>query len=133
MEKTMNEIYQIKLDEALFSPDVMDIVETWHAELNEDSIITYRTKKGSRKRYEKSEGKVPFKEMKGFFKELYEFVRTADGCAELIDDCSRKLTIVYYGDHKEIIEGCVFRDDEQMLSLIYSFIEDHGIKDNWLD
>ena len=132
MAKIMNEIYQIKLDESFFSPDLMDIVETWHAVLNEDSIMTYKTKKGSRKRYDKFEVKVPYKEMKSFFKELYEFVRTADGCVELVDDCSRKLTIVYYGDHKETIEGCAIKDDKMMLSLIYSLREDHGIKDDWI-
>jgi hypothetical protein len=39
---------------------------------------------------------------------------------------------VYYGDHKETIEGCAIKDDKMMLSLIYSFIEDHGIKDDWI-
>ena len=133
MEKTMNEIYQIKLDEAFFSTEVMDITETWHAELNETSIRTYKTMKGSRKRRDKAEVKVPYQDMKSFFNEMYEFVRTADGCAELVDDCIHKVTIMYYGGHREIIEGCAFKDDEQMIPLIYSFISEHGIKDSWID
>ena len=67
-----------------------------------------------------------------FFYEIYEFVRTADSCANLIDDCSHIVTLVYARGHKEILEGCPVRNGEQMLAKIYSFMIEHGVKDDWV-
>ena len=44
-----------------------------------------------------------------------------------------KVTIMYYGSQREIIEECAYKDDKQMISLIYSFISEHGIKDSCID
>lgn len=127
MKKTMNEVIQIKYEEKLFSPEIMDIVNSWYVEFNEGEILSYNKKYKSRKREDIIKIDVPSKEMKNFFIEIYKFVRTADYNSELIDDCSHKVTIIYAYDHKEIIEGCPMKGEEQMLTLIYRFLEKHGI------
>ena len=130
MKKTMNEIIQIKYVEKFFSPEIMDIVDTWSVELNQDGIVSYHKKYKSRKREEVIKVAIPCKEMKSFFSELYKFVRTADYNTDIIDDCSHTTTIIYSYGHKEIIEGCPFRGDEQMLSLILGLLAKHGISDH---
>ncbi len=132
MKKGINEISQIKIKESFFSPEVFRVTMSWHAELNIDGIVTYRINDGSRKRTNISRTVVPTTEMQKFFSEIYEFVRTADSCANYIDDCSRVVTLVYAPGHKEILEGCPVRNGKQMLAFIYSFMVNHGVKDDWI-
>ena len=132
MKKSINEISQIKIKEDFFSTEVFGVTVTWYAELNSDSIVTYRINAGSRKRTNKSRTIVSSAEMQKFFYEIYEFVKTADSCANLIDDCSHIVTLVYARGHKDILEGCPVRNDEQMLAKIYSFMIEHGVKDDWI-
>ena len=130
MKKTMNEIIQVKYVEEFFSPEIMDVLDTWCVEFNQDGIVSYHKKYKSRKREDVIKVAVPCKEMKSFFSELYKFVRTADCNKDIIDDCSHTTTIIYSYGHKEIIEGCPFRGDEQMLSLILGLLAKHGISDH---
>ena len=127
--KTMNEITQIKYTEEFFSTVVFKIVERWYTEFNKSGIYTYHKKYNSSKKYDIQKVTVPYKEMKRFFSEIYKFIRTADYTGELVDDCGRTMTIIYSNDHKEIVEGCPMRGEEQMIAMVYSFMEKHGI--NW--
>ena len=129
MKKIMNKIIQIKYDEKFFSPEVMAITHCWHISFEEEGIVAYERKYGSRKRENVHNVTVPTKEMRDFFSDIYDFVRTADFNAKLVDDCSHTTTIIYHCDHKEIIEGCPIRGEEQMLSKFFCFLEKHGIKD----
>ncbi len=128
MKKVMNEIIQIKYEEKLFSSDVMAITRCWHVSFDETGIVAYERKYGSKKRENVCKVTVPQKEMRDFFSDIYSFVRTADYNTTLIDDCSHTTTIIYPYDHKEIIEGCPIKGEEQMLSKLFGFMEKHGIK-----
>ena len=130
MKKTMNEIIQIKYVEKFFSPEIMDILDTWYVEFKQDGIVSYHKKYKSRKREDTIKVAVSSEEMKSFFSELYKFVRTADYNTEIVDDCSHTTTIFYSYGHREIIEGCPFRGEEQMLSLIWGLLAKHGISNH---
>ena len=73
MKKMMNMVIKIKYEEKLFSPEIMDIVNCWHVEFNEDGIVAYERKYGSRKRENVRKVEVPVEEMKSFFSDIYKF------------------------------------------------------------
>ena len=64
-------------------------------------------------------------EMKAFFKELYDFVRTAEISCETIDDCSHEVTFIYGPLHREIFEGATIKGHEDLIHKITSFINAH--------
>lgn len=131
MKKTMNVITQINLEEELFSAGVMDIVESWYTDFYEDSIVIHCKKYKSRKK-KICQIDVSYIEMKKFFSDVYKFIRTADDCYNAEDDCIHKLTIIYASNHKEILEGCACRGEEQILAMIHEFMKKHGVKDDWI-
>lgn len=121
-----NDIVQIKFVESEYNIDLFRITGTWYAELNEDSIVTYYVKFGSRKKYNRKKTAVPYKEMKAFFNEIYKLIRTADTWGVPVDDTGYTITLKYSSCHKEIIEGDVEGKDKHLLVSIYDFLELHG-------
>ena len=129
---TINIIQKVLLEESMFSVEIFKTIYTWHTELNADGITVYFTIPGSRKKYNKSVTPVSYKEMEKFFAELYQFVRTADACADIVDDVARKVTIIYEQDsHRETFDGGVFKGQEELTAKIISFIENQGVKNYW--
>jgi hypothetical protein len=131
-KQTINKIEQVKVEEAMFCTDIFKDLYTWHIELDLESIVVYFTVIGSKKKYNKSVAQVSYKEMEKFFSELYDFARSAEDCLEEIDDVGRSVTFVYVpGTHKEIFNGCVHKGDEEMISKIVCFIDNHGVTNYW--
>ncbi len=74
---------------------------------------------------------VDKKGMRAFLDELYEFVRTADMCSKLIDNCEHKIVFSYGDSHTEIFEGAVNRGHENLESIIEYFVGKY-ISCEWL-
>lgn len=125
MNLTINEIQMVKVVEKHFDVERMTDFNRWHYELYSDAIVTYRMEKGSQKKLGKSITPIAKDEMKAFFKELYDFVRTAEMSCETIDDCSHEVTFIYGPLHREIFEGATIKGHEDLIHKITSFINAH--------
>ncbi len=116
----------VKVVEKGFDFDTFSYTRAWITELRCDSIITYRRKNGERKQFDKRIVHVDEKEMRDFFKQLYDFARTAEFSETPIDDCFHKVTFFYDGYHKEEFEGMTHKGSESLIGSIDSFVKRFG-------
>jgi len=128
----VNEIIQIQVKETLFNTELYRNDVTWYADLCDDKIVTYRIAYESRKRVDKTKTLVAPDKMKRFFSEIYKFVRSADGCPTIVDDCSHEVTLVYSHNHREIIDGGTISSNKQLIAEIYSFMRENEVEDDWI-
>ena len=125
MANTINEIIGVKVAEQIFDVEKLQPGRTWVTELSEDGIVTYYTEYKSRKKHDIVKTEVPVQEMRGFFKELYDFARGAEDCFITIDDCSRRVTFIYGPMHKEIFEGETTNGGRSLTGIIEDFAQKH--------
>ena len=125
MANTINEIIGVKVAEQIFDVEKLQPGRTWVTELSEDGIVTYYTEYKSRKKHDIVKTEVPVQEMRGLFKELYDFARGAEDCFITIDDCSRRVTFIYGPRHKEIFEGETTKDGRSLTGIIEDFAQKH--------
>ncbi len=125
MVKTINNIEAVRVAEQHFDVETLKPGRTWVIELTESGILTYHTEYKSRKKLGESRTPVSKQEMKAFFKEMYDFARSADMCCETVDDCSHKVTFIYSPLHKEVCEGATLKGNDSLIGLIDGFVDAH--------
>ena len=125
MSKTINNIIAVKVAEQIFDVERLQPGITWVTELSEEGICTYHTEYKSRKKLGIIKTPVSKQEMRTFFKELYDFARSAEECCLTIDDCSHKVTFFYSPMHKEIFEGETCKGHESLTGKIEGFVNLH--------
>ena len=86
MANTINEIIGVKVAEQIFDVEKLQPGRTWVTELSEEGIVTYYTEYKSRKKINVVKTEVPVQDMRSFFKELYDFVRSAEECFIPMDE-----------------------------------------------
>ena len=121
---SINKIQMVKVTQKSFLPD--DNGCTRVEEFYSDGYVRYRLEKGSRKKTDKREIRVPEHEMQLFFDKLYNFVREADEEVILMDDHYTRIEFVYSPYHKEIFdEAATCRDGDTLIHQIGKFITAH--------
>ena len=125
MANTINEIIGVTVAEQMFDVETLRPGRTWVTELSEEGIVTYYTEYKSRKKINVVKTEVPVQDMRSFFKELYDFVRSAEECFITIDDCSRRVTFIYGPMHKEIFEGETTNGGRSLTGIIEDFVDKH--------
>ncbi len=125
MSKTINNITAVKVAEQHFDVERLQPGRTWVTEITEEGICTYYTEYKSRKKLGVSTTPLSKQEIRDFFKELYDFARSAEMCCETIDDCSHKVTFMYGPMHKEIFEGATCKGNESLIGKIDRFVNLH--------
>lgn len=125
MANTINEIIGVKVSEQIFDVEKLQPGRTWVTELSEEGIVTYYTEYKSRKKINVVKTEVPVQDMRSFFKELYDFARSAEECFITIDDCSRRVTFIYGPMHKEIFEGETTKGGRSLTGMIEDFAQKH--------
>ncbi len=123
MQKTINNISTVIVAEQHYDVEKEQPGITWVIELTEEGICTYHKEYKSQKKLGVSETPVNKDVMTAFFKELYEFARSADMSCEIIGDCSRKVTFIYSSLHKEIFEGATCKGEETLVGKIEGFVK----------
>lgn len=126
MKITTNTISSITLKEQGFDVENFKPGRMYVSQISEDGILKYYSEYKSRKRQDVIKVSVDKTEVETFFKEIYEFVRTADSRGSLIDDCSHEVVIFYNGNHKEFFEGDTYKGEESLLGKINCFIYSHA-------
>ena len=125
MANTINEIIGVRVSEQIFNVEKLQPGRSWITELSEDGIVTYYTEYKNRKKHDIVKTEVPVQEMRSFFKELYDFARSAEECFITIDDCSRRVTFIYGPMHKEIFEGETTKGGKSLTGMIEDFAQKH--------
>ena len=125
MAETINQIQAVKVTEQIFDLRVMRPGRTLCTELTEGEICTYHTEYKKRKRLGVSKTLVDPEEMNAFFKELYDFVRTAESNCITIDDCEHKVVFSYGPLHSETFIGEKIKGRESLLGMIHGFVNSH--------
>lgn len=125
MKITTNTISSITLREQGFDIENYKPDRMYVSQISEEGILKYYTEYKSRKRQDVTKVSVDKAEIETFFKEIYEFVRTADDSVDIIDDCSHEVVIFYNGNHREHFEGDTYKGEESLLGKIIGFIDSH--------
>ena len=124
----INEISYIRLTDKHFNYETMEAnANIWVTELFPDKIRVYRKIKGQKEKLFKDEVNVQCEEMKVFFNQIYDFVRTAEYSGILIDDADHEIVIRYNTFHKEIILNNLYRGKDSLLRMISEFVDSKGV------
>ena len=94
-------------------------------EMNEDFIATYRKNKGSRKILGLSQTPITKSEMKSFFNEIYDFVRTASEEDDWFGDTKYEVELIYSGFHSETLRGITKKGNEVLFEKLIDFVNEH--------
>ena len=106
-------------------PGITNVIE-----LTEEEIRTYYTEYKKRKKLNLIVTKTDEKEMKAFFSELYDFVRSAEICCRIVDDCIYEVTFNYGPLHREVFEGATVNGERTLIGMIHRFT-DHIITNGY--
>ncbi len=123
---SINTIIAVKVYEKGMAYDTFAYSRIWITELLTDSILTYRTERGSRRRLDEVKVNVDPHIMAEFFGKLYNFVRTAEHCDTFCDDCEHRVTLYYSPCHKEVFEEMPYNGTTNLLSIIEDFVNKYG-------
>ena len=94
-------------------------------ELSEDFIVTYRKNKGSRTYLGLSQTPISKTDMKAFFKEVYDFVRTASEEDDWFGNTKYEVELIYSGFHSETLRGITKKGNEVLFDKLIDFVNEH--------
>lgn len=119
----INNILGIKARIDSFMP--LSEQRTEFIEFNEDGITTSYKERGKRKILGINHTPLSKYEMRGFFGEIYDFIRNATAEELYTDDVNCEVEIIYSPAHREFLDGHTLRGNEILIEKIESFVTDH--------